>query len=333
MAGIGIANAAPRGADWISQKFTDLQRQINELRPARSLNASEIDPSGTLTVNGTVDVVGSLVVGGDLSLTGTETVTGSIVVDAPGTVDVGGPGNAQVVLDVGTDGLNNFGQIRFDSAHTRAGTAPAITLSDPAAGPDALQLTSRASVAGAQSFVQLGQTEIALEVDSSAGSPAATLQLYSGQCDFIAGVSGGVSLRSNAIDASAGTTWYGGVGSEWRATALGTTSTYIAVRASSFPVGSSREIKQDITDLPFDALAVVQAAPAKAWKYQPRHAADDAVHFGPLAEDLPSELTHLADDVLSVDLRDLLGVLWAATGQLAGRVAELERRGIGPDLP
>lgn len=141
---------------------------------------------------------------------------------------------------------------------------------------------------------------------------------------------GNWTFTGSAVDASAGSGAYcrWGVGSpagvsEWRAQD-GNAATFIPIRASAFTVSSSRAVKQDITDLPFDALAAVRAALPQSWRYRDDHSTDSNQHVSPMADDLPSEIVQADDDDLAVDLRDLVGVLWAAVGQLAAQVEKLE---------
>lgn len=113
--------------------------------------------------------------------------------------------------------------------------------------------------------------------------------------------------------------------SEWHAVdGVGGISAYIPVRASSFPVGSSREVKEDIGPITFDAIEVIRHAAALRWRYRASFATEDIEHIGPMAEDLPDQLVHVADGVKSVDLLTLVGVLWEAVSTLSARVEELE---------
>jgi hypothetical protein len=115
---------------------------------------------------------------------------------------------------------------------------------------------------------------------------------------------------------------------EWRAQSNSTFG-YVPIRASSFPTSSARGAKQDVHEIPFDPLAAIRAAPAMRWQYK---TGDHRHHISAMADDLPPEIVD--DDGqgdLSVDTRDLIGVLWAAVSALAdsndallARVADLE---------
>lgn len=124
----------------------------------------------------------------------------------------------------------------------------------------------------------------------------------------------------------------------------------IPIGASAFNNISTRAAKFDEADLPFDPLAAVRAAPAKSWRYlddaKPRPERPDGgehyrerpakwsreqppaqLHFGPMAEDLaevhPALVTEMAGRP-ATDVRDLLGVLWAAVRKLDVQVEGLK---------
>lgn len=97
---------------------------------------------------------------------------------------------------------------------------------------------------------------------------------------------------------------------------------YVACVASAFEVGSSQALKTDIGALDFDPVSVVETAPAKRWRYRPEFAGDGREHVGPLAEDLPDLLRNGE----TVNLADMVGVLWAAVQQLSARVRDLEQQ-------
>lgn len=66
-----------------------------------------------------------------------------------------------------------------------------------------------------------------------------------------------------------------------------------ACAASSFPTWSSRHLKEQITELPYDALTAGLAAPVLRWFYKADVAderTEERPHIGPMAEDLPPEL-------------------------------------------
>lgn len=153
----------------------------------------------------------------------------------------------------------------------------------------------------------------------------------------------------------------------------GTDSTFGPINASAFNVNSSALVKSEPAEvaqaIPAGARAVLHRAPARAWYYlddlaprpdKPgtwiRETGPDGVarmveqdwlypeqparlHFGPIAEELRAVSEHLAfvdaGGRLMTDVRDTLGVLWAATAEvdaaltarldaLAERVARLE---------
>jgi hypothetical protein len=126
----------------------------------------------------------------------------------------------------------------------------------------------------------------------------------------------------------------------------------IPIGASAFNNISTRAAKYDINPLPFSGLHVVRTANASGWRYtddaKPRPDRPDVsaevldpaesfewgheqkpapLHFGPMAEDLaaisPDLVTEMAGKP-ATDVRDLLGVLWAAVGELATQVDELK---------
>lgn len=100
---------------------------------------------------------------------------------------------------------------------------------------------------------------------------------------------------------------------------------YTVIRASAFTVTSSREAKQDIRDLGWSAAEVVARAKAQRYRYRPEIADPDRIHVGPMVEDLPAELVDNTDpDSPAVNVVTLVGVLWAAVGELTERVRILE---------
>lgn len=81
----GVGNNAPRDPiSWMAKEIATLKQRVREISSASILNASEIDPTGTLLVNGAIHVVGTetvdgtLEVGGNLNVDGTETVGGTL---------------------------------------------------------------------------------------------------------------------------------------------------------------------------------------------------------------------------------------------------------------
>lgn len=102
-------------------------------------------------------------------------------------------------------------------------------------------------------------------------------------------------------------------------------SVYEPIRASAFTVSSSREVKQQITDLGWSPLDVVRRAKARSWRYRPDHGDPDRTHVGPMAEDLPAELVDTTSEVPALDLGVLVGVLWGAVQELAAQVRDLQQ--------
>jgi hypothetical protein len=103
-------------------------------------------------------------------------------------------------------------------------------------------------------------------------------------------------------------------------------TTYVRVHALAFSQSSAAAAKRDVQDLPTPALDVIAANPARKWRYHPDKAADpEAWHVGPMADDLPDEVTS-TDDAgdTSVDLGSMIGLVWSAVSDLAERVAALE---------
>ena len=126
----------------------------------------------------------------------------------------------------------------------------------------------------------------------------------------------------------------------------GNTSTYdrIPVEASQFRVASDSRMKRDVSDFGWSALDTVRQSPAKKWK---RHSSgvrtahqDDPMftpstplpqskepwNFGPMADDLPSDLVHIDSDsgMRKLDLGSMIGVLWKAIEELSAEVAVLK---------
>lgn len=102
-----------------------------------------------------------------------------------------------------------------------------------------------------------------------------------------------------------------------------------AVSASAFNVSSDRASKDDITPPTREGLAVVRDAPVYEWTYR-----DDETctrRFGPLAEDLPSDVkTRVSASADSpgagqevVNIAAQVGVLWQAVQELDAEVRAL----------
>jgi len=128
----------------------------------------------------------------------------------------------------------------------------------------------------------------------------------------------------------------------------GNTTTYdrIPIEASQFRVSSDSRGKQDISDIEWSALDVIQNSPAKKWKrkslgvrsvphddpiFTPPHKPpphEDPWYFGPMADNLPGELIHTDPDsgMRKLDLGSMIGVLWKANQELKDKLAALEER-------
>ncbi|MQA15529.1 MAG: hypothetical protein GEV09_15575 [Pseudonocardiaceae bacterium] len=126
------------------------------------------------------------------------------------------------------------------------------------------------------------------------------------------------------------------------------------IGATAFNNTSGRDSKRDVRDLPFSALDAVMAAPVSEWEYVsdtrdeqevevpsgeiddrgrpvgPPHkvtlpAREAPRHIFPMAEDLPESMVSVdpdRPDEKQVDLRDALGVLWAAVQELSDRLPQ-----------
>lgn len=98
------------------------------------------------------------------------------------------------------------------------------------------------------------------------------------------------------------------------------------IMASAHSTPSARADKTDIQDPPFASLDVVRGAPSRMWRYR-RGRPTEPLHMGPMADDLPPELVVPADPEDgtpdATDLRDLVGVLWAAVAQLDAKITRL----------
>lgn len=142
----------------------------------------------------------------------------------------------------------------------------------------------------------------------------------------------------------------------------GATHADITCRATHLTSG--RDTKRLIEDIPIDAVAAVRAAPSKMWERPdpplrppgpksdfgpggpdgvaplnlgsnepsevlPPMSSRGVKHFGPIAEDLPSEIVSRDEMTgsLVVDVGSQIGILWKAVEQIAERLDVLERRG------
>jgi hypothetical protein len=99
---------------------------------------------------------------------------------------------------------------------------------------------------------------------------------------------------------------------------------YAGVAASAFTVSSGRASKTDVGDIPYSAVEVIRANPAKRWRYQ----TEDKFALGPMADDLPAEVVTVLDEdhgmpgVVEhhVSLLAMIGLLWRAIEELDARL-------------
>lgn len=68
MTGPRLGQGMPVDDGWIARQLADLQRQIVELRAARTLDSSTVSPNGKLTIAGSLEVTGNTIIDGTLSL-------------------------------------------------------------------------------------------------------------------------------------------------------------------------------------------------------------------------------------------------------------------------
>ncbi|MGH3499969.1 MAG: tail fiber domain-containing protein [Nocardioidaceae bacterium] len=68
----------------------------------------------------------------------------------------------------------------------------------------------------------------------------------------------------------------------------------VDIHASGFVNDSDPNVKENVTDMPFDALDAVNAAPVKEWSYT--YDTDGRRHFGPMSDTLPTGLVIQPDD-------------------------------------
>lgn len=285
--------------DYLIRRLKAVEDDVARLRTARSANAAKVD--GTLTVAGDVD----------LSNAGMLTINkgGGTTIEASSTTDEFGNVSAQVVFH------SRYGD----------GTTPASLSLQDGGNPYSSVVLQTAKMSGAQALLDLTPAFATLEALN--GSSQATLNLDAvGQQAWIAlgttSAEKDVTFSPNFLELPNGRLTAASV-PEWQARSQGGGS-YVPMRASSFPTGSSRAVKRDVAPLPFDSLATITAAPAQSWRYRPEFAEEDLSHIGPMAEDLPAALVHPdPDGVASVDLLSLVGVLWDAVGRLSARVAQL----------
>lgn len=86
---------------------------------------------------------------------------------------------------------------------------------------------------------------------------------------------------------------------------------------------SGQAFKKDFQSID-DALTIVRNAPSNWWKYQDEHDPTNTQYAGPSMEDLPEAMHRLIGDSPGVDNGTLIGVLWAAVRELAGKVSDAE---------
>lgn len=102
----------------------------------------------------------------------------------------------------------------------------------------------------------------------------------------------------------------------------GNSMTFGPISASAFLTTSSEKEKESIGPLSLNSWDIITGAPTKEWKY--RGASPQHRHRFPVAEELDRSLVIEKNEILQVDLRDMIGVLWDAVGILIKRVRELE---------
>lgn len=104
---------------------------------------------------------------------------------------------------------------------------------------------------------------------------------------------------------------------------------YAGITGAAFTVNSGRAVKSEVSDVPYSALEVVRANPAKRWRYTDNSTGSYSI--GPMADDLPPEVTTVVDKGLGmpqvvehqVDLLSMIGLLWRAVEELQERMEDL----------
>lgn len=282
--------------------FREINRRLNNLETGRRAGYTTIDQ-------------------GDLRVSG-----GRIVVN---------PDGANLTLDETPDPTfgGTVGALRFWSQDpTVSDKFSALLMADLGYG-SITELVSFPAADGGEALLTLaGNGGAQLSAQNVDGTQAAMIicaqgppySLYPGSSAIFVqpGTSGtwmlfGGTTRISGIDwTSTGSEWQAGNGS----------GGFVPVRASSFPISSSRAVKRDLANLPFNALAAVRAASVQQWRYTEEHATEDVVHISPMAEDLPPELVSEHDKVKGVDLLSLVGTLWEAVRQLSDEVNDLKEQ-------
>lgn len=107
--------------------------------------------------------------------------------------------------------------------------------------------------------------------------------------------------------------------------ALGSIGGAAGQLAGAFLFGSSKKLKENITDV--DALGAVRKMPVKGWKYKDG-VADGGNHVGPIAEDF-QKATGVGDGK-TIDMISAIGVTMGAVQQLADKVDALGARRKSP---
>lgn len=301
----GPYRAIPAGNDWLAGQLKAIKANLSSQQTAAGIRNSKITGGSGLTVEAPNGQAIQLLVASD----GT-----SEMLFTPPTADQVSDWAAFIGFD--PDGSYGGGELVLKSPQ-----APVFRITDQPAQTGFINLVSGDGTVNPAS-VGLAVTNMALQVlDSLPGLPPAIYM--------------GLIGNANRIEDDA-SSWrlFGGFGSlvfpygtaEARIRD-GSNAAYIPIRASAFTVTSTREAKQDITDLDWPAVDVVLRAPAQRWRYRPEHADPERIHFGPMAEDLPAELVDHGDlDVPGVNQADLLGVAWAAIGELAEQNRALTAR-------
>lgn len=104
---------------------------------------------------------------------------------------------------------------------------------------------------------------------------------------------------------------------------------WCAIKALSFPVGSGRSLKTDISDLPYSALQVVLDNPSLRWRYRQDPDKPSSFTLGPMGDDLPLDLRHVNEDDpsdISVNVNAMVGLLWRAIEEQQEMIRELQER-------
>jgi hypothetical protein len=299
-----IGNQVPSGSDSVQQQLADLRRRVQQLASQRSLGSSSfseggfiVNPDGTsiavrVDENVPIDGYSGTYTLGQIAFGSATAGAGEAQLHM---VDQGFGSFLEMRTNPGSDGvsvgklvLDGNGGFTFD--HSDGTNDAGLQFSkQPSSG------YRFSAYAGANGF-------------SFTAGVGLTIFTNSGRCGV---TTSGLACGALTLDSSSGT--------EWRAQAT-SSGGYVPVRASSFPTSSSKDAKQNVGDIPFDALAAVMAAPARQWQYKPGHAQDNTTkHISPMAEDLPAAVVSTDGIDKAVDLRDLVGVLWQAVTQLAAR--------------